>query len=172
MRYIKILFGIIIIALSSCRSTVPFTSEIQNRYNFTENQLKSVQFYTSGNIILTQTNQIGDATVSDGKLIVSNEKSKQKIIIPKGTPCVLVSYIDNNKFLFGLENGNDRNLLFGYLGGGNYSLMAKDWTNQIAIIKYANTNFTTTNGDVFLKVKMRKLNKLKQKERIVKGRRL
>lgn len=156
----------------SCASKIPFTSDIQNEYQFQEAQLKKVQFYTSDEIVLTQTESNGDASVTDGKVLLKNQKHVEIIIIKKNTPCVVESVIDNNKFLFSFEYGKDRVLLFGNNSTGYYSLMSKEWKNKTTIIDYASKKYTTTNGDVFLKIKVKKLNQLKGRQRRVKGRKV
>ena len=170
MRYVKLL--ILSLFISSCATRVPFTSAMQNEYKFPEERLKKVQFYTSEEIVLIKTKQDGDAVVNDGKVLVRNEKDVEKIIIKKNTPCVLEEIVDSNKFLFSFEYGKDRVLLFGNSNGGCYSLMAKDWKNKIGSIEYGNKIYSTTNGSVFLNIKVKNLKQLKGKERTVKGRKI
>lgn len=173
MKYIKII-GIILssIFISSCATKVAYTSSIQNEYKFSEEKLKKVQFYTSEEIVLVKVKEEGDALVTNGKLLIHNEKNVEKIIIKKNTPCVLESLLDDNKFLFSFEYGEDRVLLFGNTNGGCYSLMAKSWKNKIGTISYADKTYATTNGDVFLKIKVKNLKKLKGKQRTIKGRKI
>lgn len=170
MEYIKII--LLCIILQSCASRVPFTSDLQQEYHFPESRLKRVQFYTSGEIVLAETKTDGDVTISNGKLIVKSEHQVEKIILKKNTPCVLEQVIDDNKFLFSFEYGDGRVLLFGNTSTGYYSLMAKDWKNKVGTISYAGKRYVTTNGDVYLNIKLRKLNQLKGRQRTVKGRKV
>lgn len=170
MRYIKIiLFSLL---LTSCSKKVAFTSQMQEEYNFPESKLKKVQFYTSDEIVLVQTKSEGDVVVVDGKLIMRSEKAVEKIIIKKNTPCVLEEIVDNNKFLYSFEYGDNRVILFGNDKGGYYSLMAKEWKNKVGEITYSNKKYLTVNGDVYLKIKVKNLKKLKGKQRTVKGRKI
>ena len=50
--------------------------------------------------------------------------------------------------------------------------MAKEWKNKVGTISYAGKRYVTTNGDVFLNIKLRKLNQLKGRQRTVKGRKV
>lgn len=170
----KLLIKVLGIALlfSSCAITSPFTSQVQQEYKLSEKELKKVQFYTSDVIVLSKIKQKDNATVYDGKLLMSEEKNSEQIIIKKNTPCILEQIVDDNKYLFSFENGEDRILLFGNTNGGYFSLMAKEWTEGRAIIKYAGKEYSTKNGNVFLKVKIRKLKSLEKKQRVVKGRKV
>ncbi len=170
MRYIKIILFFLL--LTSCSKKVAFTSQMQEEYNFPESKLKKVQFYTSDEIILVQTKSEGDVVVNDGKLIMRSEKAVEKIIIKKNTPCVLEEIVDKNKFLYSFEYGDNRVILFGNDKGGYYSLMAKEWKNKVGEISYSNKKYLTVNGDVFLKIKVKNLKKLKGKQRTVKGRKI
>lgn len=170
MRLSKIL--ILSLVFASCATKVPFTSNIQDEYKFSEDKLKKVQFYTSDEIVLIKTKQDGDVYILDGKLLIRNEKNVEKIVIKKNTPCVLEQVVEANKFLFSFEYGKDRVLLFGNNSTGYYSLMSKEWKNKVGSISYANKNYITNNGNVYLKIKVKKLNQLKGKERIIKGRKI
>jgi len=170
VEYVK--FILLCIILQSCASRVPFTSDLQQEYHFPESRLKRVQFYTSGEIVLAETKTDGDVTISNGKLIVKSEHQVEKIILKKNTPCVLEQIIDDNKFLFSFEYGDGRVLLFGNTSTGYYSLMGKDWKNKVGTISYAGKRYVTTNGDVYLNIKLRKLNQLKGRQRTVKGRKV
>jgi hypothetical protein len=145
---------------------------MQKEYQFPESKLRHVQFYTSGEILLSETKSDGDVVVSDGKILVRSESKLEKIILKKNTPCVLEQIIDDNKFLFSFEYGEGRVLLFGNASIGKFSLMSKEWRNKVGTVKYAGKKYATNNGDVFLNIKLRKLNKLKGRQRTVKGRKV
>ena len=171
MDYIRLI--ILTIFISSCASKIPFTSDIHKEYNLSEDKLKKVQFYTSGEIILFTSEKEEEAFIFKGKLLMKEEKNTEKITIKKNTPCVLIKIIEHNRFLFSFENEGNNFLLFGNNNNdGYYSIMAKEWNNKKAIIKYGKGEYFTTNGNVFLKVKIKKLKKLKNKQRTVKGKRI
>lgn len=157
--------------LVSCTSQkVAFTSELQQKYCFSEIQLKKVQFYTSADIILIKTEVNDEALIANGKVLVVDKKNSETIIIRKNTPCVLVHIIDDNKFLFSFEYGENRLLLFGNNEGGYYSLMAKNWKVKNGIVHYANKTYTTSSGNVYLTISSNMLRQLKSKERVLYGR--
>ena len=166
----KILGLILIVAVfSSCSRKVAFTSNIQNEYKFSEDNLKKIQFYTSDEIVLVRTKKEGNVTVEQGTLLIKNEDNVEKIIIKKNTPCVLEKVIDNNKFLYSFEYGANRVLLFGNDSNGYYSLMAKEWKNKVGEVKYTDKSYLTVNGNVYLLIKVKNLRKLKGRQRTVKG---
>lgn len=173
MKSIKLISIVMLLLFASCKTgKVPFTTDIQKQYAFSEKTLKKVQFYTSDEIILYKIKEEGDASIRDGKLFILNQKDCEKIIIKRNTPCILEKVIDQNKFLFSFEYGDNKYIAFGNTSTGAYSLLAKDWENSIGTLKYADKMYATGNGDVYLNVVLKKLNRLKSKERIVKGRKV
>jgi hypothetical protein len=174
MKLFNKILPVILVSLMffSCSRKIAYTSEIHSVHKFSEDKLKKVQFFTSEEIILVRTKQDGDVIIDNGKLVVRNNKDIEKIVIRKNTPCVLEQVIDNNKLLVSFEFGDEKVLLFGNNGEGGYSLMAKEWNSGVAVISYANKNYVTTNGNVYLLIGAKKLSKLKAKERTVKGRKV
>lgn len=167
MRYFII--SIFILLLSSCKTTVPFTSTIKEDCGLSNDQLKHIQFFTSDKIILYKVKQESNAQINNGKIVVSAKKDAETIIIKKNTPCVLAETI-GGKLLLSFESGDGKLLAFGTVSGGNYSLMAKSWEGNNGIIEYGHRFYQTNDGGVFLKVNMKKLNRLKNRYRYVKGR--
>lgn len=170
MRYFISIIALALL-LSSCKTTVPFTTSIKENCGLNETQLKHIQFYTSQKITLYKTKQESEVKINDGKILVSNKKDAETIIIPKGTPCVLVETM-NNSMILSFEYGDGKLLAFGTVSGGNYSLMAKSWDGNNGILEYGHRFYQTNDGATFLKVNMKSLNKLKNKYRYVQGRTL
>ena len=171
MRFQTIKLLVIAIAMTSCAThQVAFTSDFQHQYNFNQKQLQSVQFYTSADIVLIKTDIKDNAAIDNGKVVMINQQANEQIVIPKGTPCILVDMVDQNKCLFSFEYGDGRVLLFGNNGNGKYSLMAKNWKAQYGTIKYAKQQYLTNNGAVYLNIDAKKLKKLKSRQRVLGGR--
>ena len=160
-----------ILLFASCATTkIPFTSDIKKEYGISEDGLKKIQYYTSEDILLYKVTDEDNIATADGILLISKRKDCEKVIIKRGTPCVLEKVLSDNVYLFSFED--NKYIAFGNSNGGNYNLLAKDWKNGTGTLKYDNKTYATSNGDVFLTVKVKKLNSLKSKERILKGRKI
>lgn len=170
-RQIKIfaLIPIIVELLMSCTAQkVPFTPDIQTTYNFSEERLKTVQFYTSDPIILYVNKNNNVSNIVRGKVIINESDVYDRIIIPKNTPCILVKKLDNDKLIVSFETGNGKQICF-VNNGNSYSLGAKEWADA-GLLKYGGKNYFTMNRDTYLMIKVKKLNRILRKERTIKGR--
>ncbi len=169
---IKFFFPITVGLFASCTSEkIAFTSDIQSTYQFSEERLQSIQFYTSDNIILYVSKNNEATRISNGKIIIDASDVKDAIIIPKNTPCILVKKLNENIFLVSFESGAGRQISF-VNNGSTYSIGAKDWANDEGVLKYAGKDYFTMSKETFLMIKVRKLNHIIRSERTLKGRRL
>jgi len=173
MKQIKFLSIVLAILLTSCASKkIPFSSDIQAKYNLPEEKLKKVQFYTSETIILYKSKSDGDLTVRDGKILMLDTKDCERVVIKKGTPCILESVNSPSQFIVSFEFGEGKLLAFGSQGEGFFSLEAKDWKDGVGTLKYAGKSYVVEGGGTYLLVKAKKLNKLSKKQRTVVGRKV
>ena len=171
MRFLVINILALSLCLTSCRTTVPFTSSTKENCGLSDEQLKSIQFYTSKQITLYKIKQESSAKITNGKIVVSDKKDAETIIIPKGTPCVLVQTM-TNVLLLSFEYGDGKLLAFGTASGGAYMLMAKDWDGNQGTLEYGHRMYLTNDGEAFLKVNMKSIKRERNRHRVVQGRTL
>lgn len=166
----KILLTIIVGFLCSCNTQkVAYTSDIQSNYRFSEEKLKTIQFYTSEQIILYVTSNNDRTNIHDGKITISESQVVDRIIIPANTPCVLEKKLNDNTFLLSFE----KNKVLCFSNTGNvYSIAASIWTDNEGLVKYGDKNYFTMSRSTFLTIKMKKLNSIISKERTLSGRTL
>jgi len=160
--------------LFSCGVKVPVTNELKEEYDLTEKNMKVVQFYTSQTIILQKSKTSGKQGAEDGKLVTSNSSEQDRIIIPSNTKCVFDSYGKSGEVFIRFELGQNKTIQFGIRDGqssGKYYLTA-DWkAGKGGEINYGNETYFATpeSGSTYLMVVLKKLNKTKRKDRVVKG---
>ena len=158
----------------SCGTKVPVTNELKEQYDLNEKNMKIVQFYTSQTIILQKSKTSGSQGASEGKLVTSKNSEQNRIIIPSNTKCVFDSYGKNGEVFIRFEVGVGKTLQFSIRPGqssGKYYLDA-NWKPDLGgEISYGNETFYATpdSGSAYLMVVLKKLNKTKRKDRVVKG---
>ena len=87
MKKLLLLFPFIIVLISSCGSSqlLPFTQEFRKENRLTPHELKSLQFYTSHDIILRRGSRQTKKSEHTGMLKINDSKLIEEIIIPAGT---------------------------------------------------------------------------------------
>ena len=173
MKYITILS--LSIVLFSCGVKVPVTNQLKEDYSLNEKNMKMVQFYSSQTIILTKSKTSGSqGAAADGTLVTSKNSEQDRIIIPSNTKCLFDSYGPNGEVLIRFEMGQGKTLKFAVRPTqveGKYYLTA-NWKQDLGgEILYGNETYfaTAESGTAYLMVVLKKLNKTKRKDRIVKG---
>lgn len=174
MKYALIIFiGII---LASCGTKVPYTNEIRDEFSLdSDKQLRKVQFYTSATIILEKSKTSGNqGTTDDGALVESSSSTQDRVIIPINTKGVFEGFGPNGELLIRFEPGTEKVLNFALRPNqtsGKYYIVA-EWTqDKGGKIVYGNETFyaSSSSGNAYLNVILKKLQKTKRKDRVVKG---
>ncbi|MBP6459234.1 MAG: hypothetical protein KA264_03965 [Crocinitomicaceae bacterium] len=173
----KFVYFIAFIAfLASCGVKVPFTDDLKKEYelNNAEN-MKKVQFYTSTTIILEQNETKGaKPKTEEGTLVTSKNKIQNRLIIPVNTKCIFDSYDSNGNVNIRFELGQGKTIKFGVRENqvtGRYYFVA-DWSyDKGGEVLYGGEKFyaTSNSGNAFLLVVIKKLQKTRRKDRVVKG---
>lgn len=174
MKYALLVF--IGITLVSCGTKVPYTNEIRDEFSLdSDKQLKKVQFYTSATIILEKSNSTGNqGTSDDGALVESSSKVQDRVIIPINTKGIFEGFGPNGEYLIRFEAGVGKQMNFALRPNqtsGKYYIVA-DWTQEKGgKITYGNETYyaSSSSGNAYLNVILKKLQKTKRKDRVVKG---
>lgn len=171
----KAIFGLFLLVLvTSCGTRVPYTDALKDQYDLSPKKLMEVQFYTSSVIILEKSKVSGNqSTGSDGALVTNTSKTQDRIIIPANTKCVFEKQGDSTTLVVRFEIGTGKTLKFATRPtqtNGKYYLVA-DWKQSGGTLEYGNESYTVSNGgsSAYLMVVQKKLQRVKRKDRIVRG---
>lgn len=167
------------VLLFSCGSKIPFTNQIKDEFGLdAETQMKKVQFYISQTIILQRVRQSGSqGTAENGVLVTNKSKEEDRITIQAQTPAVFEGYGKNGEMIIRFEVGQGRFLTFNVRQEGassKYYLVATWDMNRGGELLYGNEKYTVQSsaGNAYLMVMLKKLQKTKRKDRVVKGMRV
>ena len=160
-----IFFLSFLILLASCSPHLtPFNQDLYDRYRWSDEELKNIQFYLSDDIVLYKKSDASDATIVDGKININKENIGEKIVIKKGTPGIFLFSPKSNRFAISFhENDNNKYLMFGPNEAihGKYALLAKDWEKYKGTVTYNNEDYSVGSDDALsvLLVDLRKATK-------------
>lgn len=161
--------------LSSCSPQLsPYTTRLHTEMNLDEYTLKQVQFYVSKDVTLHRDVGDSDTEINNGRIKMVNGRMVEEVLIPAGTPGVLMQMPNSDKLAVSFEVTSDDVLIFGAAveQAGAFSLMAKDWQHRIGKVEYGGKIYRTTpeSAGAILMVDVRKLNKTEVRSRTASGR--
>lgn len=177
MKKVLFLFGAaILFSLSSCSPTLsPFTQRLYDENNWSESELKRVQFYLSNDIILRRQASSASSRIEEGTIQVRNGRRVEEVVIRKGTPGVLLFIPKDNRFAVSFED-NDKYLMFGPnpKAGDRYALLASDWNNRQGKVTYGDGKYwvDANNGIANLMVDLKRARNTSVKSRTAGGRKV
>lgn len=180
MKTIKFLLAIvtIIIGFSSCSPKLtPFTQQLYKDNNWSEDELKQIQFYVSRDIKLYRDVTNSTSKIESGKIRTVKGRKVQEVIIPSGTPGLLVFSPKDDRFAVSFEDGDDESyLMFGPNPKVNnrYVLLAKEWKRSRGKVTYEGTTYYTDADNAYaaLMVDLKRNKRTKVKTRVADGRKL
>lgn len=162
------------VCFTSCTVKVPYTSTVQSKYKLTDRDIQKIQFYLSDQIVLYRASNDGQASASNGELLVRSDRQKHEVILRRGTPGV-VTQVLGDRLVVSFEYGEGKSLVFGNIHFDSpYYLMAEKWERKHGEMEYAGDTYFAVpgSGSAHLLLRMKKLRQLEKKTRIATGRRL
>ena len=169
------LFSIVLFGACSNKLSY-FTDELNERYRWTDDELKKIQFYVSQDIVLKREINGGDREIVSGKIKIEDGRQIEEVVIKKGTPGAFLFSPKEDRFAIGFEEGNERYLIFGpspkYID--RFVLLASDWDRRTGEVSYDNKTWRVSSDNAYaaLLVDLRKINKVDVNSRVAKGRKV
>jgi len=176
LRYVIVLF-VSLLFLSSCsKRLTPFTHDLYRDYNWSERELKEIQFYLSNDIILYRDLDPGQLRVEGGKVKVRRGRRTEEIRFRRGTPGRLTFFPERGRLGISFERGRDeRFLMFGPSPktAGRYTLLAREWGRHEGLVRYGGNEYYTGAQSAFtyLTIDMRVRGRTRTSRSTVRGRR-
>lgn len=172
----KILIALLALSVvaTSCSSKIPFTTGEQTKYKLSDDDVKNLQFYTMGDIVITNGKSDKSNKTEDGELVIKDEQNENKVIIPSGTRGI-VEKVEGDMLYVSFEEG--KNLKFkASPTDGKYRIKSDsfDAARRIGLVNYGNEEYTvnTTSLKAYLVFKLKNSTKKQNTARSVKGRKL
>jgi len=171
-----ILFIAIASSLASCKNLVPYTDSMKQNHGWTDEQVRSIQFYLSHDIILRRELTKGTSEIVQGKIKIVDGRKVDEIIVRAGTPGVVSEIPKSDKLKVSFEVGDDHSISFGVNPnvGEKYVLLASEWKNGLGKVHYAGDEYYTDPDSKYsyLMVDLRRIDKSDRKQHVAKGRKI
>lgn len=165
------------VIFSACSNKLSyFTEDLNERYRWTEDELKKIQFYVSQDIVMKREISGGDREIVSGKIKIEDGRQIEEVVIRKGTPGAYLFSPKEERFAIGFEESNERYLIFGPSPkySDRFVLMASDWDRRSGSVTYDNKTWRVSSDNAYaaLLVDLRKINKVDVNSRVAKGRKV
>ncbi|MEM9819701.1 MAG: hypothetical protein AAF985_01460 [Bacteroidota bacterium] len=170
--------GVLLFTMNACSPRLsPFTQRLYDDNNWTETDLKRIQFYLSQDITLQREATSGQSTIESGEIKMVDGRKVEEVVVRKGTPGVLIFMPKRNRLAVSFESsGDDRYLMFGPnpKAGNRYVLLASDWKRRRGKVTYDGKAYFTPSESAYaaLMVDLKKVRKVSVKSRTAKGRKI
>ncbi len=178
-KAIRILsFLALVIAIGSCGPTLkPFTKSLYEDRNWSDGDLKRIQFYVSDNIVMRRQVSGGSMEVISGEIKIVDGRKVVEVIIPKGTPGVLLFRPKLDRFAISFEKEDDQKyLIFGPSpkASGRFVLLASEWGRRAGKVTYNGKKYSVDASSAYsaLMVDLKKIWKTSVSSRTAKGRKI
>lgn len=146
MKRIFQLFFLAVIFSSCSPQLRPFTDRMYINSDFSERELKKIQFYVSRDIVLSRQLDGTKARLQSGKIRIVEGASYEEIVIRRGTRGVFAFSVEDGNIAVSFEgNPQTSYLVFGpsERRGGEYVLRAAKWERDFGVINYNGQQYTT-----------------------------
>ena len=177
MRVLTGLFAILFFVTSCSPRLSDYTTRLQKANNWSEDEIRQIQFYTSSPIILKKQIKEGSSEIINGKIKMENGRQIEEVLIPKGTPGVFLFSPKSERYAVSFEgDGEDKFLMFGPnpKAGNRYVLLASDWDKRRGKVTYSGKTYYVDSNSAYagLQVDLRRIRKTKVSSRVAKGRKI
>ena len=152
MKFNLLLSTLCVFALGSCSPRFTyFTESLYEKQNWSQEDVKRIQFYVSRDIVLSRTVSDDETKITDGKIRIINGRKVQQIVIRQRTPGVLVMMPKEDRFAISFEKDDEAYLMFGpnpkYYE--RFALLAKDWERDNGKVHYKGHLYDVDNSSAF-----------------------
>ncbi len=139
--------------LTSCSPRYTyFTKRLYEEEKWTADDVESIQFYLSKDIVLTRTLGADETRISGGKVSVIKGRQVEQVILRAGTPGVLVHMPTEDRFAISFEEAtDDAFLMFGPNAnqGDRFVLLAQEWQQHTGQVHYKDNLYTVDAESAF-----------------------
>lgn len=176
----KAFFGLLALStlvFSSCSPKLsPFTQDLYERYDWSEDDLQQIQFFLSDDIVMRREYEGGVTTFIDGSIKVEEGRNREEVVIRAGTPGVFLFSPKHDRLAIGFEEDDRHFLIFGPSPrvGDRYVLLASRWGRNDGTVTYGGKKYRVESAAAFatLMVDLKKATRFTSRSRTASGRRI
>lgn len=162
---------------SSCGPKLsPLTQRLVEDQNWTQDELKRIQFYLSEDLVLTREVRNGNSEIRNGQVKIVDGREVEQLVFKRNTPGVFVFSPKTQRMAVSFERNDENFLVFGPnpKAGNRYVIMAADWDRRNGSVTYAGKKWRVNSSDAYasLMIPLKRLRNSDVSGKVVGGRKL
>jgi hypothetical protein len=153
---------------------IPFTVQLREQWKFTDDEIKSLQFYVHDTVLLSREATEGNR-IARGKLVTSS--GRYEIELPAGTPGVVIR-VEPDRLWLCFETDCSATLMFSCANdgctkgwGGKYNSLVRAYTGVEEEVDYGGATYLM-NPITYIEIDEDALAKVQIERRVLPGKRL
>ena len=166
-------------SMGSCSAELrPFTSQTLREGNWSDAELRKIQFYSSADIVIQrQLTEGSNEILAGGSIKMVKGQRVEQVKILRGTPGVFISRGKDDHFAVSFDASNEqRFLMFGPnpKRQGTYVLLASEWKDHMGKLHYADKFYWADEPSAFaaLLVDLQKIRHVEVQSKTEQGRKV
>lgn len=165
------------IFFSSCGPKLsPLTQRLVEAQNWSEDELKQIQFYLSEDLILSREARDGTSEIRNGQVKIIDGREVEQVVFKRNTPGVFVFSPKTQRMAVSFERDDENYLVFGPnpKAGNRYVILASEWGRRSGKVTYAGKQWRVNSSDAYasLLIPLKRLRNQDVKGKVVGGRKL
>lgn len=169
--------AVLIVLFSGCGPRLsPLTQRLVDDQNWTQDELKRIQFYLSEDLVLVRELRNGNSEIRNGQVKIIDGREVEQIVFKRNTPGVFVFQPKTQRMAVSFEKTDDNFLVFGPnpKAGNRYVIMAADWDRRSGTVTYAGKTWRVNAADAYasLMIPLKRLRNNDVTGKVVGGRKL
>ncbi len=162
---------------SSCGPKLsPLTQRLVDDQNWSQDELKRIQFYLSEDLVLTREIRNGNSEIRNGQVKIIDGREVEQLVFKRNTPGVFVFSPKTQRMAVSFERNDENFLVFGPnpRAGNRYVIMAADWDRRNGSVTYAGKKWRVNSSDAYasLMIPLKRLRNSDVNGKVVGGRKL
>lgn len=155
---------------------IPFTEQLRNDWKFTDEEIKSLQFYVHDDVLISRHVTNGSRGIVKGKLVSRYGKLIDEIELPAGTPGIVILAKEDRLYIC-FEGDCTATLTFGCSAScinnkeGRYNTFANDWDGNVARVDYGGESYWMK-PSTYVEIDRSALDNVEKNRRVIPGKRL
>ena len=178
VRFLRILISLVPAYLLACApNRIAFTQDLRDSLRFSSEELKQLQYYVDGEILLRRTLMSADRSVVRGRLVTEEGRLIHEVLVKSGTPGLVLQVPSNRDIQVSFAEGTQLPFTSARYRPARYCLKRHNWDSDSPTddVDFEGQTYSFVFGNrryACLLISRKSLLELEKRRRVLPGRRI